>query len=152
MMERTVTLPKIDIPNALIPKTDILTGGQPTPQQLEQAKQAGYRTIVNLRPPTEMSEWNEEDKARQLGFNYVSIPVAGSSGLTMQNAEKLHAVLENPANYPLIVHCASGNRVGALFALHAAHYEGKTIEEAIRWGKTAGLTGLEAEVRQRLSS
>jgi len=57
-----MTLPKIDIPNALIPKPDILTGGQPTPQQLEQAKQAGYRTIVNLRPAAEMSEWSEEDK------------------------------------------------------------------------------------------
>lgn len=147
-----MTLPKIDIPNALIPKPDILTGGQPTLQQLEQAKQAGYRTIVNLRPAAEMSEWSEEDKALQLGFNYVSIPVAGSSGLTTENTEKLHAVLENPANYPLIVHCASGNRVGALFALHAARYEDKTVEEAIRWGKTAGLTGLESEVRQRLAS
>lgn len=147
-----MTLPKIDIPNALIPKTDILTGGQPTPQQLEQAKQAGYRTIVNLRPPAEMNEWNEDDKARQLGFNYISIPVAGAAGLTAENTDKLHAVLENPANHPLIVHCASGNRVGALFALHAARYEGKTVEEAIRWGKTAGLTGLEAEVRQHLTS
>lgn len=145
-----MTAPRIDIPNALMPRPDILTGGQPTPQQLEQARQAGYRTLVNLRPATEMSEWNEEEKARQLGLNYVAIPVAGASGLTDENVERLHRVLEDPAQYPLLVHCATSNRVGALFALYAARHEGMTPEEAIRFGKTAGLTSLEAEVRQRL--
>ncbi len=48
-------------------------------------------------------------------------------------------------NGPVLVHCASGNRVGALFALREKA-NGATNEQAIAAGKTAGMTRLEPEV------
>ena len=140
----------IDIPNARTPFEGVLTGGQPIPEQIEEMKQAGYRTIVNLRPAHEMNDWDEAKSVSSLGMTYVSIPVAGGAGLTDEAVERLYEVVNNQNNYPLVVHCASGNRVGALFALMAARKQGKSAQEAIEIGRKAGLTGLEAEVRQRL--
>ncbi|HET7370903.1 MAG TPA: protein tyrosine phosphatase family protein [Gammaproteobacteria bacterium] len=141
---------RIEIPNARAPFDGVLTGGQPTPAQLGAAQGAGYRTVVNLRPDTEMTDWNEADRARALGLNYVSIPVAGADGLTEDNARALAEVVDDPDSRPLIVHCASGNRVGALFALKAAWVDGEDPDRALDIGRQAGLTGLEDHVRARL--
>ncbi|MDY6943447.1 MAG: protein tyrosine phosphatase family protein [Pseudomonadota bacterium] len=141
----------VPIPNAKQPETGILTGGQPTAEQLDQAQAAGYKTIVNLRPAAEMKEWNEAQKVEQLGMKYVLIPVAGGADLSDTNTQALDAVLANPDNYPVMVHCASGNRVGALFALRAARIQGKDAEEALKIGEAAGLTGLAPVVRELLA-
>ena len=47
------------------------------------------------------------------------------------------------------MHCASGNRVGALMALRASQ-NGASAEEAMAAGKAAGLTRLEPVVAKRL--
>jgi len=146
----TMTVNKIEIPNAKAPADGVLTGGQPSKQALEQAKQQGYRTIVNLRPAGEFSDWDESAVVKQLGMEYVSIPVGSAADLKDTNIQRLDAVLKDKSKYPIIVHCASGNRVGALFALRAAKIEGKDAETALRIGREAGMTGLEAEVRSRL--
>ena len=51
----------------------------------------------------------------------------------------------------VLIHCASGNRVGALVALHARG-TGATPDEALALGKAAGLAGLEPAVRARLDA
>jgi len=84
-----------------------------------------------------------------LGMTYVSIPIAGAADISEENARRLAEVLDVGAD-PVVVHCASGNRVGALFALKAYYVDGKTPEEALALGKAAGVTRLEPVVRQTL--
>jgi hypothetical protein len=48
------------------------------------------------------------------------------------------------------LHCASGNRAGALLALHAFYIEGTTKEDALARGEAAGLTNLRDAVEARL--
>ncbi len=73
----------IDLPNVLVPFDYIVTGGQPTFDQMKKASEAGFKTVINLRTdaeqpsPAEESSWIEE-----LGMKYVHIPVAGAKGLT----------------------------------------------------------------------
>ena len=50
----------------------------------------------------------------------------------------------------MLLHCASGNRVGALLALMAYHEEGVSRRQALDVGRAAGLGALESEVDQRL--
>lgn len=140
----------IDIPNALTPVEGILSGGQPSVEQFEQAARDGYRTVVNLRAPGEKGAWDEASKAEQLGLRYVAIPIAGADGLTAENARKLAKIVDDPQALPAMVHCASGNRVGALFALKAAYVDGADAESALAFGRQAGLTKLEDTVRERL--
>ncbi len=141
----------IDIPNARRPSEGVLTGGQPTVEQLEAAAQAGFRTIVNLRTPGEQGSWDEAPKAMELGLRYEAIPMAGADGLTAENARKLAEIVDDPEALPVMVHCASGNRVGGLFAMKALHVDGEDAEKALALGREAGLTRLEDAVRERLN-
>ena len=141
--------PLISIPNAKRPFTKILVGGQPSINNIRAAQQSGYKTVINLRPKGEFTAWDEATFVRQLGMNYVLIPINDVGDLTPENAHKLDQALSATGGKPAIVHCASGNRVGALFALRARKL-GSDIETAVEIGKSAGLTGLEPVVRQLL--
>ncbi len=126
----------------------ILVGGQPTPRQLERANEFGYRTVINLRQPDEKDN-TDPQRVQDLGMTYVSIPINGPADMTEEKARVLAGALE-AAESPVIVHCASGNRVGGLFAMRAFYIDGMSPEEALAVGKAAGLTRLEPEVRKAL--
>ncbi len=142
--------PEIAIRNAKTPAPGVLTGGQPTPEQLEQAAKAGYHTVVNLRGKGEGDGWDEAAAARELGLEYVAIPIASAEDLTEENARRLAEILDDPERRPMIVHCASGNRVGALFALEAFLVDGKSGETALQIGLDAGLTSLREVMEAKL--
>lgn len=146
-----VSAPEVQIRNARTPREGLLTGGQPTEEQLAELADAGYRTLVNLRTTgeNEISD-REAELAKELGMRYVQLPVAGAEGLTEDNARDLAELLDDESGYPMVVHCGSGNRVGALFALEAFHVDGERPETALRIGKDAGLTRLEPVVREKL--
>lgn len=140
----------LNLPNAREVAAGVISAGQPSVEQLRQAAEAGVKTIVNLCVPGECG-WDEAATVKELGMRYVAIPVCGAPDVTEANARKLHEVVADEANYPMVIHCGSGNRVGALFALKAFHEEGCDLEQAIERGKLAGLTMLEPHVRQCLS-
>lgn len=142
---------KLDLPNARQVTGGLISAGQPSAEQLELAAEAGVRTIVNLCSPGECG-WDEAEVVRELGMCYINIPVCGAPDINEANAGKLHEVLRDKANYPMVVHCGSGNRVGALLALQAFFMEGCDVEEAVEKGRQAGLTMLEAHVRACLAN
>lgn len=144
----TLLLP---VPGARIPIAGVLSGGQPTQEQIAAAGAAGYKTVINLRPATEPGfEW-EPAAVKAAGMSYVSIPVAGTDGLTKENVQQLDAALEEAsAKGPVLLHCASGNRIGAMLALRAAWLEGKDPASALAYGKASGLTHLEPAVKSLL--
>ena len=74
----------------------------------------------------------------------------GAAGLSLDKARELRSLLQD-AKGPVLVHCASGNRVGALIALSAAD-EGVPVEEALARGRAAGMTSTEARVRELLGA
>lgn len=141
--------PAIEIKNARMPLAGVLSGGQVTEEQLAEAAQLGYRTIINLRTAAEPLEWDEPARVEELGMRYVSIPIAGIEDVNRENAEHLAEVLDQ-AERPILLHCGSGNRVGALFALNARFRDGKDSETALQVGIDAGLTRLEPTVREIL--
>jgi protein tyrosine phosphatase (PTP) superfamily phosphohydrolase (DUF442 family) len=73
-----------------------------------------------------------------------------AKGLTLKNTKALASELLNTEDYPLIIHCKSGNRVGALFSLKAFYIDQKSAIESIKIGKKAGLTSLESAVQGML--
>jgi protein tyrosine phosphatase (PTP) superfamily phosphohydrolase (DUF442 family) len=80
-------------------------------------------------------------------MDYINIPVSGARGITSQNSQALIKALSDSSKYPVMIHCASGNRVGALFALDAAQRAKLPVEEAINIGKQSGMTRLEGVVK-----
>lgn len=142
--------PKLGLLNEKNPLPGITTAGQPTAEQLVAAKAAGYKRIVNLRPAAEDPSFDEEAKAKELGLEYIAIPISGPADLTEDNARRLLAALGERGKMPMLVHCASSNRVGGLLAVGRAKLEGQDPEAAIEEGRAAGLTKLEPAVRNLL--
>lgn len=143
-------VPLIEIPNARRPAPGVLTGGQPTRAQLEEAASAGYKTVVTLRPLSEEGVWDEREFVTELGMRFVYLPVAGTSDLNRENAAALREVVRDAEGQPVLVHCASGNRIGALFAVGASLFDGAPLDEALDVGRDAGLTVLEQATREYL--
>lgn len=129
----------IDLPNAKAPAPGVLVGGQPTQQQLQQAADLGYKTVISLRGVAEHTEWDEKALVEGLGLRFLSVPIAGKPGLTEDNARAFAEALEAAGPGPMLIHCASGNRVGGIFALKAFFVEGKTPEESLAFGEQFGM-------------
>lgn len=135
------TAPEL-LPNAHQPLPQVTTGGAPSEAQLRLAQAEGYKTVISLLPQTQP----EADETRALGMSFVSIPVAGAQDLTEDNARKLADAMDGADAKPLLLHCASGNRAGALLALKAFYVDHATPEAAIALGEAAGLASLRPQV------
>lgn len=140
--------PLIGLPNERATLPGVLTGGIPSAEQLARAHAAGYKTVISLLSPEEASD--EATEVRAAGLRFWSIPIAGASDLTEANALQLSAAMNELGAQPLIVHCASGNRVGALLALKAYYVDHASKEGAIELGQRAGLTSLLPAVQEQL--
>ncbi len=150
---RTVSSPLINLPNGQVPFDGILTGGQPTLDQIKQAGETGFKAVINLRTDKELPDPEQELAwVEGVGMKYIRIPVAGVEGLTRENTKLFAEALSKSENYPLIVHCKSGQRVGAMFALKAFHIDEKSVEESLAIGERAGLTILTPIVKKILES
>ena len=75
-------------------------------------------------------------------------PIAGKGDITAANADALGALLDQHGD-GVLLHCASGNRAGALLALGAAR-AGMPAAEALALGRKAGLASLEPVVAAQL--
>jgi len=138
------------IRNARIPMDGLLSGGQPSETQVEAAALGGFRTVINLRTEQEKGyEW-EAETVEGLGMRYISIPIDGKN-FTRETVERFDAALgESLAQGPVLLHCASGNRIGAILALRAGWLQETDAEEALKYGKASGMTRLEPVVRELL--
>ena len=141
-----------EIPHKTLVDEQILIGGQPSRDHLREAREAGIRTVVNLRGVDEFDAWAPSEVTSSLGMLYIHIPVAGSNDLDRPAVEAFDRAVAAAGDEPALFHCASGNRVGAMFALRAGLLQDKSVEEALTIGREHGLTGLEDTVREQLES
>lgn len=139
------------VPNQCRPEHRLFCGGQPTARQLADFAREGGGCVVNLRPQAEMGGWDEGATVRELGMEYVHIPVAGPDDLSREAATTLADAMRRFDEDHLMVHCASGQRVGALVALKSGWIDGLSPDEAVEAGRKAGLQRLEPVVRAKLA-
>lgn len=114
-------------------------GGQPTPDALRAAPERGIKVVINLRSTREVKAlaFDEPALVAQLGMRYVSIPVTPAT-FGPSDADRLKTVLsETPG--PVLIHCRSSNRVGAVWATYLHRYRDVPLADAIEHGRRAGL-------------
>jgi uncharacterized protein (TIGR01244 family) len=126
----------------------IYLAGQPSAEDLAAAKQLGIRTVLNLRKPSETPEVVEAKLVSDLGMHYVNVPWQGASELTDEVFDRARAAIAG-AERPLLVHCASANRVGAVWIPYRVLDEGVELEVAVAEAKSIGLKTAEFESKAR---
>ena len=132
------------------PEGKFYTSGQPTKEDLDALSEAGVQNVVSVRTEGEI-DWDEKAYVESLGMTFYSVPVAGASGVTLENAALLTNLLSSIDGEATVLHCGSGNRVGALIALNELESNGGDVDAAIEKGKDWGLTGLESQIRSKAS-
>lgn len=124
------------------------TGGLVVPGSMTRLRDLGFKTVINLLTEKEGAE-KEGAEARAAGLAYVNLPVAQLAPGSEQVAAFARLV-NDPTNYPILLHCESANRVGALWALYRAG-AGIPPEIAVQEGRTVGLKpNREKAVREML--
>jgi uncharacterized protein (TIGR01244 family) len=114
----------------------LATAGKPSVETLAKLKELGFRTAIDLRQPAEGVEAARKAVEEQ-GLTFVSVPVSPET-FTLEDAKKVAAILDDVKAAPVLLFCASSNRVGGVMAV-VARMRGRSKEEALAEGKKAGL-------------
>jgi len=131
------------------PRPGLHTGGQPSLEQLDALAKQGVRTVIDLRGDGEDRGYDEAAELQRRDLRYLKLPIGGAQDLTPANAAALKRLLVESGD-GVLLHCASGNRVGALLALMAAQEERLPPAQALDLGRAAGLKSLAPAVAEKL--
>ena len=139
MAELEQTL-KEDIPHVLCLGPNFATGGQPSINAYAKLASDGFRSVLNLRTAQEGVNLEEEKNAvEKAGLRYINIPVTSSAPTPGQVTEFL-TVVKNKSFQPMLIHCASANRVGAFWMIYRVLEQGWPKERALDEATRIGLT------------
>lgn len=126
------------VSNGGVPLPNVATGGQPTAEQLEQLRDAGVKVVVDLRDPMEQRPFDEPARARELGLEYINVPVR--PGVTNDDQlDRVREALRNADERPVFLHCASANRVGGALLPHLILDHGMDDDLATETAMKVGL-------------
>lgn len=150
----TETTLKVDLETVIrvgnvVPVNGVTTAGQPDAAALSIFAEQGYKTVIDIRTEPEERGMDEAAVINDLGMEYVLFPIDKAEHINFDSARELGRLIEE-AEGPVLVHCGSANRVGALFALRKS-LAGADDEVALEYGREAGMTRLEGKVTEILS-
>jgi uncharacterized protein (TIGR01244 family) len=129
--------PTYGIANATFPEPGVMAAGQPTGEQLQLLAEDAYKTVIDLRSPDEPHGFDEVEAAKENGIAYVNIPVT----LATLDQATIDRFLDafGKVQRPVLLHCGTSNRVGALYYAWLMLGKGVAPEAALKRAKDAGL-------------
>ena len=122
----------------------VFLASQPKPADFEQAKNGGVKTVVNLRPESEIKDFDEPAVVAKLGLKYVNVPFGSPAQMSDAVLDRARDVL-NTAERPILMHCSSANRAGAVWLVWRALDGGLAVDDAVAEAKVVGLASPELE-------
>jgi protein tyrosine/serine phosphatase len=133
----------------------VYRSGQMTAQGFRDAvRELGIRTVVNLQdeypdPSVKKGYFNrasvkESELCKEMGIRYVFIapdllPRRQAPPGRPAAVEEMLKVYDDPANYPILIHCKAGlHRTGCMAAVYRMEYQGWSPEQAVEEMKDHG--------------
>lgn len=143
-----VDLEAVKRSGTVTPVNGLTTAGQPDEEALTVFAKQGYTTVIDLRAADEDRGIDEFPVVKSLGMDYIHFPIESLDAVSFESAAKLEELIA-AADGPVLLHCASSNRVGALLALSKS-LSGESDDTALAFGRKAGMTGLDEHVKEVL--
>ena len=122
-------------------ETTVACAGATTPAALAGIKSMGYNSVINLRTPGEAGADLEAEAAaaKAAGINYVHLPFnAQAPDPTL--VDNFLKAINDKANQPAFIHCASANRAAALWMVKRIAVDKWDVEKATAEAAALGLT------------
>jgi uncharacterized protein (TIGR01244 family) len=129
-------------------------GGAMKPEAAAELKARGYKSVVNFRPTDEAGANVEEEKAavEQAGLKFIHAPFRRTDAdfkpavdIFLAAVDIFLAAVKDPANRPMLFHCAAGTRAAAMWLFKRVLVDGWTIEKALPEAESIGLTSAAAK-------
>ncbi len=122
-------------------ETTVACGGATKPEAVPELKKMGFASIINLRVPTEAGAMVEEEgaAAKAAGINYYNIPFNGQQP-DPAVADKFIATITAKGNEPAYIHCAGGNRAGAMWMIKRLVVDHWDTDKAATEATALGMT------------
>ena len=117
---------------------DLYLASQPTPEALDLAVERGVRTLVDQRRAEEERGFDEPAAAGERGLTYANPGFGGPAELTDAILDDTRALLRD-GRRPLLMHCASANRTGAVWYAYRVLDEGSDPAAALEEARAVGL-------------
>ena len=101
-------------------------------------KELGFASVINFRTAEEEGAniGASRAAAAQAGLTYIHIPFRAP---TSENTEEFLAAIADTANQPAYIHCASANRVGAMWFIKRVKQDGWNPDRAMTEAEAIGL-------------
>jgi protein tyrosine phosphatase (PTP) superfamily phosphohydrolase (DUF442 family) len=137
-LEQTQKILSADVPRVLCLDENFATGGQPTGDAYGKAAAGGFSAVLSLRTAAEGIDLiRERAQVESKKMRYYNLPV-NSSSPRVEQADEFLRITRDKANHPMLVTCATANRVGAFMMIRRVVEQGwseeKALEEAIKIG------------------
>ncbi|MEO0478244.1 MAG: hypothetical protein AAF196_02060 [Planctomycetota bacterium] len=119
---------------------DLYLAGLPSEADFRSMAEAGVRTICDLCDVGERGRNDPEpDLVRELGMEFLHCPMGGDTGHGDPIFDEGRRILRE-AERPLVMHCQSSNRVGAVFLTWCILDEGIDQDTALDLARRSGLS------------
>ncbi len=104
----------------------VFRGAQPQPEGYRTLKEMGIRTVVSLR-----SRHGEAKAVEAARMRSIELPMSTFDEVDVETIRKVVALMADPANQPVFVHCAHGqDRTGIVVAVYRMDVDGWTEADA----------------------
>jgi len=129
-----------EVPRVLCLDDEFATGAQPVGDAYAKAAASGFRSVLSLRTANEGLDLARElAKVEGVKMRYFNIPVI-SSAPQVQQADEFLRLARDKSNHPMLVTCASANRVGAFMMILRVVDQGWSEEKALQEATRIGLS------------
>jgi uncharacterized protein (TIGR01244 family) len=116
---------------------DCAIARQPTPEQIQQLPQEGFKSVLNLRSSDELGALgDEQQRIEALGLTYTNVPVP-LDRLNSTLAEQVLSTIQTLPK-PVLIYCASARRASAIALMEIARRQALTPEQTLELGLTMG--------------
>jgi uncharacterized protein (TIGR01244 family) len=122
-------------------ETTVACGGATTPEAVPELAKMGFKSIINLRLPTEAGANVDAEAAaaKAAGIKFYNIPFNGQTP-DPAVADKFLDTITAPGNEPAYIHCAAGNRAGAMWMIKRLAVDHWDTDRAYTEASALGLT------------
>ncbi len=126
------------VTNACEPVPGLVTGGQPSAAHFAALKAAGCAVVLDARDPMEPRPFPEPETVRAAGLEYVNLPLSYAPPDDTPLARLRDLLAPVADGRATLLHCNSGNRIGAALIPYLMLDRGMTEEDAVALAMRVG--------------
>jgi len=124
-----------DLPNFHEVHPFLYRSGEPTKKGLAQLKEQGFKTLIDLRAPSEQ-KFDEKEAASELGLKYIRLLMTSAPPTKKQvdtMLDEIKKAQQDSSNGKVLVHCAHGSdRTGCMIGIWRVSQEGWNYDDAYK--------------------